>query len=196
MNFNLLTNYLKQLGNGNMKNKFVFVLLAIIVTIGFCAYFLIPKILKSDKVEDVYTTVIDSREDLTKLLEYDFKNADIEAVYSNNESRCLCVVLNENYEQFSKDNITQGQLFNTGDGEGTFNYLKKSFPEIFVMNFSDVKNDNGTGKYYEYYFSDNYSECEPYYVYWFSTHMDGKEKCVIYAFLPKQTQKVIIKDFI
>lgn len=180
-----------------MKIKLFFVVIVVlVVAIGIGAYFLIPKISKNYKVQDVYTTVIESRDDLTKLLEYDFKNADIEAVYSDNESRCLCVVLDENYEQFSKDNIIEGQLFNTGDGEGIFNYLKESFPDVFVMNFSDVKNDNGAGNDYEYNLSDGYIEYIPYYIQWFSTKMDGKEKCVIYAFLPDEIEKIIVKDFI
>ena len=77
-----------------------------------------------------------------------------------------------------------------------FNYLKEIFPDIFVMNSSDIKNENGTGKYYEFYFGDNYSEFEPYYVFWFSTQLDRKEKCVIYAFLPDKIEEITVKNIV
>lgn len=170
----------------------IVLIIAICVGIGVCSAFF--RNAKDDEMREVL--VIDSREDLSELLEYDFKNVDIAGVYSDDASRCLCVVLDESYEEFSKDNVVEGSIFDVGDGKVTFNYLKEIFPDIFVMNSSDIKNENGTGKYYEFYFGDNYSEFEPYYVFWFSTQLDRKEKCVIYAFLPDKIEEITVKNIV
>ena len=130
--------------------------------------------LKTDKVTSK------SRKYLTQVLGYNFENANIEKIYNNDSEKCVVVILNDNLKKFKKDSFVEEEFFLKDSQGKSFDSLKKLFPDVFDMSFSEIECIYEARK--SYVVNDwivGYS------VFWFSANFDGKEKIVIYAFLPQ-----------
>ena len=159
------------------------VLIAAIV-ISACVYFAIFE----NNGEDANDLVINGRNDLTKILGFDFSLASISEVYTNDESKCICVVLDMDYKEFIKDPITKDGLFYKEDVAQSLLSLKKVFPNTFINSIEKIEDGNGTLQTYEFKYEE-YIEDVPYYIQWFSIE-EPNEKCLIYAFLPEKIDDI------
>lgn len=178
-----------------MKFKSVIIILCIVLLISFfiLLFFILHKSFSKNSNHDIYNINISNRDCLTELLGYDFKNASIENIYSNSSHKCICVILNQTYNEFSKDKFVKNNALTSYDNfKNVFKYLKTIFKDELKMEFTDVKNHNIAGKYFYFQHAD-YVDSIPYYVEWFSIKTEGEEKCIIFAFLPEEIENITMK---
>lgn len=170
-----------------MKIKSIVVIsivLVVAIAISLCVHFAIFR----NNGEYANNLVINSRNDLTKILGFDFSTVNISNVYTNDESKCICVVLDMDYKEFIKDPITEEGLFYKEDVEQSLLTLKRVFPNTFIDSIENIKDGNGTLLTYAFN-HEEYIEDVPYYIQWFSIE-EPNEKCVIYAFLPEEIEAI------
>ncbi len=170
------------------------VVFVVVIALSVCFVFLNQN--KSDTYDGIYDVKISNRNDLTKVLGFDFTHANIEKVFSDNQSNFICVILNEDYTKFSTDKFIKNNAFHMehNDFEAIFRNHQKSFPDVFSMDFSVTSNNDMTGKTYRFYVGEYINEV-PYYVEWFSTKTNGQNKCFIYAYLPDDVENIMVENF-